>query len=121
MGYSISIWDGQTPSNRDDAYEIWKRVYGAGHPVIPPSPRILGFMRMLSERWPDPLAEDAPFKRDFWQWDDAAGNLFDTELRFGRDSEAEWICRAAEREGLVFWDPQHDRWRAPFRARWEEA
>ena len=77
------------------------------------------FVQLLDQEWPGGIADDTPWKYAPLA-QDAAGNLFDTALRWGADDAAARICALAEREGLVFFDPQHPDLRGRFRPRWEQ-
>ena len=119
MGYHISIWDGETPNDVEHAHKIWSRIYREAHPRVPPSTRMSAFVQLLEQEWPGAIADDTPWKYAPLA-QDAAGNLFDTALRWGADDAAARICALAEREGLVFFDPQHPDLRGRFRPRWEQ-
>jgi len=123
MGYYISVWDGATPSTTREAHGIYKQIYREAHPRVTPTPQLLEFLAAVRCEWPGvpgDLMEGTP-----WKWepleDELAGRLFDTAITFGSAASAvPRIAALAKEHGLVFFDPQHPRFRVPFRPDWEQ-
>ena len=122
MRYSISVWEGPTPTSTDHAYALWKAIYDAAHPLVPPTPAIAEFMRRVLERWPivdGSFAHDAP-----WKYADiersASGHLANLDLTWvGARSALPFIAETAHDLGLVWWDPQVREVRVRPRPPWE--
>lgn len=109
MQYSISVWEGPTPTSTDHAYALWKGIYSEAHPLVPPTPATAEFMRRVLARWP--MADAARSPDSPWKYANdersAAGHLADLDLTWeGARRALPFIAETAHDLGLVWWDPQ---------------
>ena len=118
MSYDVAVWDGERPTDNQEAIETFERLMdadearGDDEPAEPLTERIDAFLTDLLARWPDidePGGEESPWAMSGVR-EDASGpvcylTMSNTPLL---DEAVAYIAQLARRHGLVCFDPQFE-------------
>jgi hypothetical protein len=112
VSYDLAVWEGDRPGSDAAAGEefgqLYDRYIGSGD-LLPPTPRIVAYVRALLDRYPDiddDAGEDSPWA-DGPLMGDESGSLLYFPLVYSKCDEASmWAAQLARDHGLVCYDPQ---------------
>jgi hypothetical protein len=113
MSYDLAVWEGDMPSNDEEASAqygaLMDRMEAGGFDDPAPTPRIRAYVEALLARWPDiDESEDSPWASSPLM-NEAIGPLVYFPMVFSRADEAsQFAADMAHQHGLVCFDPQSE-------------
>lgn len=117
MSYDMTVWEGEPPADDASARATFDALYEQyverEYPTLPTS-KIVGFVAILVERWPD---TGEAFDESPWAAapliSEASGPFMHFAMSYSRaDEAAPFAAAAAAQLGLVCFNPQTGRlWR----------
>ncbi|MFD5492427.1 hypothetical protein ACFWH4_05720 [Streptomyces sp. NPDC127091] len=108
MSYDLAVWDGERPLDNHQAgatYDELCERYLESDDVVPPTPRIVAYVEVLVEQYPDDIDRSA-----VWAsppiLDEASGPVVYLLMSYSTAEEvSEYAASLAREHGLVCFDP----------------
>lgn len=112
VSYDLAVWDGERPRDNHQAGtvydEFYERYLESDDVVVPPAPRIVGYVEALIDRYPD---DGSGVGSGAWASppviNEASGPIVYLLMSYSKAEEvSEYAASLAREHGLVCYDPQ---------------
>jgi hypothetical protein len=110
VSYDLAVWDGGRPRDNHQAGlvydELYERYLESDDVVVPPTPRIVGYVGALVDRYPDD-SDGSVVWASPPVIDEASGPIVYLTMAYSQAEEvSEHAASLAREHGLVCYDPQ---------------